>query len=119
MSFNSELGNFQAKREQELCKNAPTKEQKDPKDHNKTSKHAILIMSYEEKAATGEGIPLKTVQAGPRRRKNTFGPGNDGEGGDYYKRLQDKRTNELDKSAKYQQQYRKDPIGEKFKSWFS
>ncbi|KAG9299957.1 hypothetical protein G9A89_009685 [Geosiphon pyriformis] len=82
---------------------------------------SISVPSKEEKVATGEGIPLKTVQAGPQVRKSNFGPGNDGEGGDYFVKLQERRAKELDASTQYQIQYPKDPLGEKHseKAFFS
>ncbi|CAI2169494.1 1799_t:CDS:1 [Funneliformis geosporum] len=76
-------------------------------------------MSREEKSSTGEGLPNKTVQSGPQRSQQTLGPGNDGQGGDYYQRLQEKRSSDLGKSLHYQKQFPKSSLGEKIKSWFS
>lgn len=79
----------------------------------------------QEKSSTGEGIPNKTVRAGTEQGttglSTPFGifPGNDGEGGDYYKSLQEKRARELPKSNEYEKQFAKDSISEKLKSLFS
>ncbi|CAG8433794.1 11376_t:CDS:2 [Diversispora eburnea] len=73
----------------------------------------------QEQSSTGEGIPNKTVRAGTDQgtagvsTPSGFFPGNDGDGGDYYKSLQDKRTRELPKSSEYKKQFSKDTIGEK------
>ncbi|CAG8758853.1 10268_t:CDS:1, partial [Dentiscutata erythropus] len=48
----------------------------------------------------------------------SFLPGNDGEGGDKFKRLREKRAKERSKSLEYQRQFPKDPLGEKIKSLF-
>ncbi|RHZ52567.1 hypothetical protein Glove_460g2 [Diversispora epigaea] len=71
----------------------------------------------QEKSST-EGIPNKTVRAGTDQGTAGFFPGNDGDGVDYYKSLQDKRARELPKSSEYEKQFAKDTIGEKMKRLF-
>ncbi|KAF0374115.1 hypothetical protein F8M41_012917 [Gigaspora margarita] len=90
----------------------------------KTQEQTITTITSDKKNGTND-----VVQTRQRQRSKIFElsseslafpslPGNDGEGGDKFKGLKEKRVKERAKSLEYQKQFRKDPLGEKIRSFF-
>ncbi|CAG8676788.1 7374_t:CDS:2, partial [Gigaspora rosea] len=90
----------------------------------KTQEQTITSITSDKKNGTNN-----VVQTRQRQRSKIFElpsenpafpslPGNDGEGGDKFKGLTEKRVKERAKSLEYQKQFRKDALGEKIRSFF-